>query len=244
MDRTVESLKKIGYSEKEAITYIALLQMGRGTAYSIAEKSGLKKPTTHVILGELLKKGAVIVIPGSKRKMFAARHPEDVFSAAQTRITEAKEALGVLSSLMAQSRSEIQTIYFEGLRGVKEALYYKMNSCRGKEILGFFATAENVLPETMLFLDKWGSDLKKEQIKIRGFTTEDETTERYRTKNSYQEIKFLPKHLYSSKISIETQGDFVRITDIQRLQSIIIENPQVAQTLKQIFEIVWENFKK
>ena len=51
-----EALQTIGLNEKECAVYLALLQLGRASAYSVAQKSGLKKPTTYVILDELIEK--------------------------------------------------------------------------------------------------------------------------------------------------------------------------------------------
>lgn len=179
--------------------------------------------------------------------MFVARPPEDIFAMTESKMSEAKKSLSTLSSLGAKSRSEIQTLYFEGTQGIKEALHYKIDTCREKELVGFYATAENIPDETMRVLNKYNESLVKAGIKIKGFTPEDETTKIYRSGNNpYQEVRGLPKQFYSSKISIDTQDDYVRILDMHRLQAVIMENPYVAKTIKEIFEILWETdpFKK
>lgn len=66
----IESLESLGLNEKEAKVYTALLQLGRVSAYSVSEKSGLKKPTTYVVLGELVKKGLVSKeVPRSRKQL-------------------------------------------------------------------------------------------------------------------------------------------------------------------------------
>lgn len=243
MHKLIESLKAIGYSDKEALAYLTLLELGRSTAYAIAEKSGLKKPTAHVILGELLKKGAVITIPGAKKKMFSARAPEDIFEQAERKLTLAKKSLPILESIVNESRSEFKTLYFEGVRGLKEALRYKETPETKDEIVGFYAKGEKIAPETLKIFDAWGEHLRRSSINMRGFTPEHSSTDRYRPTNNtaYQQLKFLPINSYSSDISIEAQGTFIRITDIQHLQTVIIDNPNIAKTVKQIFELMWKN---
>lgn len=244
MEKLTTSLRVLGYSNKESMAYIALLQLGRGTAYSIAEKSGLKKPTAHVILSELLKKGAVITIPGAKKKMFAARPPEDIFALAEEKFNQAKNALPALRSMVVESRSEFKTLYFEGLNGLKEAQYYKMDSSTGKELVGFYAVAEKITPETKKIFDTWDKDLIKSGIRVRGFTPEHASTDVYRfNKNKHhQDIRGLPFNLYSSEISIEAQDTFIRITDILHLQSVVIDNPNIAKTVRQLFELLWSKY--
>ena len=52
-------LKNLGLNDKEANIYLALLQLGKSTATKIAKKSGLKRPTTYVIIEQLIDKGFV-----------------------------------------------------------------------------------------------------------------------------------------------------------------------------------------
>lgn len=243
MHKLIESLKTLGYSDKEAVAYIALLELGRATAYSVAEKSGLKKPTAQVVLGELLKKGAVIVIPGAKKRIFVARQPEDVFAQIEEKITHAKKSLPALVSIATESRSKFKTLYFEGLKGLNEALHYKNDTAR-KELVGFYATGEKVDTETLKMFDSWGNYLKKIGVKMRGFTPDHPPTNEYLSKQdlSYQDLRGLPLDIYSSEVSIETQDTFVRIVDIQHLQSVIIDNPHIAKTVRQIFELVWRKY--
>lgn len=60
---TIQSLINIELNEKEEKVYISLLQIGKATAYSVAKHSGLKKPTTYAILGDLIDGGIVTKVP-------------------------------------------------------------------------------------------------------------------------------------------------------------------------------------
>lgn len=240
MNKLIESLTAIGYSNKEALAYLTLLELGRSTAYAVAEKSGLKKPTAHVVLGELLQKGAIVTIPGAKKRMFVARPPEEIFAQAEKRFIQAKRSLPDLTSIAIESRSEFTTLYFEGEKGLIEALHYKEESAQ-KELVGFYAIPNKVDPKILKILDTWGNYLKKTSVKMRGFTPEHPLTARYKNSEG-TDIKFLPLPIYSSEISIEAQDSFIRIIDIKRLQSVIIDNPHIAKTMKQIFELVWKKY--
>ena len=44
---------------------------------------------------------------------------------------------------------------------------------------------------------------------------------------------------YSAKISIDVGDTFVRIVSFLELQVVVIDNSEVAQTVRQIFELVW-----
>jgi sugar-specific transcriptional regulator TrmB len=64
----IQSLKNLGLNEKEAKVYVALLQCPGATAYLIARHSGLKRPTTYVVLEDLIDKGVVTKIPRAKSR--------------------------------------------------------------------------------------------------------------------------------------------------------------------------------
>ncbi len=53
-------------------------------------------------------------------------------------------------------------------------------------------------------------------------------------------IKFVPNEEYDSNVSIEVYDNFVQIISSQYLQGILIDNPDIADTMHQIFEMVWK----
>jgi len=57
--RLTNILKRIGLNEKEAKVYLTLLEVNESLPSSISRQSGVKRPTTYVILGQLQKKGLV-----------------------------------------------------------------------------------------------------------------------------------------------------------------------------------------
>ena len=53
----------------------------------------------------------------------------------------------------------------------------------------------------------------------------------------------MPKEIYSSDIAIEIGESWVKTNDFKNLQGLIIENPTFAKTMREIFEILWQNLK-
>jgi len=241
MDTLIKNLSNAGINEKEARVYIALLQLGKASAYSISERSGLKKPTTYVILDELIKKSLVMKIPRVKKQQFIARSPEEFFAAADERLKQAKKVLPELMTMVENSDTNIRTLFYEGINGVKDAIYYKSKEMKGKEVVGFYATTENASPELVKLFNPWPKDMREAGINFRVITPEHETTKKYMDPNNQygHEIKTVPLSLYSSKSSLEASDTFVRIVLFKELQSVIIESPELANSVRQIFNIVW-----
>jgi sugar-specific transcriptional regulator TrmB len=244
MDSLIQNLSNVGVNEKEARVYIALLQLGKASAYSISERSGLKKPTTYVILEDLIKKGLVLKVPRIKKQQFIARPPQEFFAAAEERLKQAKKALPELIIMAEDNKTNVRTLYFEGINGIKDALYYKSKEMNGKEVVGFFATTEDASPELMKLFDPWSKDMRNAGINIRVITPEHETTSQYLNSDNQHGhlVKTIPYSMYSSKTSLEASENFVRIVLFKPLQAVIIESPELANSIRQVFDIVWSKF--
>src|SRR3989338_8173947 len=120
--RIEESLRSLGLSAKESEVYLALLSLGQTTAYAVAEKSGLKRPTVYVVLDDLRKKGLVLKIPNAKKQVFTAKSPEEFFGEAEERLRIAKQSLPDLLALADKPEKNFKTLYFEGEQNVKQDL--------------------------------------------------------------------------------------------------------------------------
>jgi hypothetical protein len=237
----IESLQSLGLNEKEAKVYTALLQLGRASAYSVAEKSGLKKPTAYVILGDLIEKGLVFKVPRLRKQLFAARSPDEFFAMAEERLSLAKKVLPELMAMAGGETTRVRSIFYEGLRGMRQSLWYRLKEMKRGEIVGFYATAENASEELKRLFFEWNDEIVKRKMRIRGITPLHpslEPWEKYYRLPGWN-FKFVPFDHYSANISIDVGDTFVRILMFRDLQSVIVENTDVARTVRQIFEMLW-----
>ena len=78
--KAMETLQKLGLSEKEASVYVALLRLGQADISDIAEQTGLKRPIIYVIIESLLSRGFATVLPHIRKKTYRASQPEMVLN--------------------------------------------------------------------------------------------------------------------------------------------------------------------
>jgi sugar-specific transcriptional regulator TrmB len=240
-----EALQIIGLNGKESAVYMALLQIGRSSAYGIAEKSGLKKPTTYVVLDELIKKGMVQKVPRVRKQHYVAQSPEAAFALAEEKLALAKQKLPELLAISKGEETKVSTLYFEGVRGIKQLMTYRNKALKGQETVGFYATDKNADPELQKFFrEEWNEENLRLGITMRGIVPSDPAIADFRaTDTKYRrEMKVVPSGQYSSEVAIDTIGDLVRIQDYKNLQGIIIENKDVAKTVREIFEMTWAKY--
>ncbi|MEK4841365.1 TrmB family transcriptional regulator [Bacillus sp. FSL L8-0152] len=60
MDYIVHQLKKIGFNEYEAKSYVSLVKQGPVTAYQVSKDSGIPRARIYEVLGNLVEKGIVL----------------------------------------------------------------------------------------------------------------------------------------------------------------------------------------
>ncbi len=240
--RIIEALESLGLNEKQARVYVTLLQLGQTSAYAVSEHSGLKRPTTYVILGELMQKGLALKVPRVRKRMFTAKSPEEFLGEAEEKLRLAKSVLPQLLA-MTSGEKKPKALYFEGLRGARELLHYGLDTLSRGEIVGFYAHAEDASSELIQIFDDYNDKLKKKGIRVRGIAPEHSNLERWRkTDAEYgRQTKTIPLETYSANISLDMTDTAVRILDFKNLQGVVIENPDITNSVRQIFEMVWES---
>jgi HTH-type transcriptional regulator, sugar sensing transcriptional regulator len=241
-----EALKTLGFSDKEARIYLALLEMGMGSAIGIATKAKIKRPTTYVVLDELIQKGAVIVVPRSKKKLYRAMPAQNLFEIYEERFEKAKDVLPEIQAVSKQESYKPQVLLYEGIEGVKEVLNYKLKGLAGKEIKGFYAKTTPEIMKKFEDYREYNEVLRKNNITMKGIAPADPSLKEFREKDKEfgRIFKEIPSEEYSSDVAIEIGSTFVRFFDPVNLQGLIIENSAIAKTMREIFNLVWKKQTK
>lgn len=244
----IHELKKLNLTEKEARVYLALLELGPSTPYKIAKRSRLKRPTAYVIAEELVEKGLIVQMTGEKKKQYIARSPESYIEDVESRVADAKKVLPELLALQRKQSEKPNVLYFEGIEGLEQAYNYKLKDFRNKEIVGFFARANELdkeMNEKVFF--PWNEAKIENNISVRGFTVDDPKLAPYMkffgTARGMLNVKFLPDSLYNSDCSVEILDWAIRIVIMRSKQAIIIESSELALVFKQVFELLWTKTK-
>lgn len=239
----LDLLKNLGLNDKEATVYFSLLQLSQPTAYLIAQKSGLKKPTTYVILDSLIKKGFAVKLPYSTKQLYSAISPNKCLEKTKERLQETEKIMPQLMALNKEEEKKVNVQYFEGAEEIKQMYRQMLKTAQNKEILAFAGHTRNT-PKTLNdYWEEFNLERIKRNITVRGFTSDDPTTKKW-TKDQ-KKLLFnvipLPLEEYDSNVSIEIFNNIVQIVSFRYLQGIRIENTDICHSLKQIFNMLWKN---
>ncbi len=105
-----ELLNKLGFSDKSAKVYLALLQLGPSSVRKLAEFCELNRGTTYDTLKWLQEKGIVTFYQKETKQYFVAENPEKLLSLAKNQEEELKTAQERISKAIP----ELQALYNKG----------------------------------------------------------------------------------------------------------------------------------
>ncbi len=242
-----KKLEEIGLNEKEAKVYIAVLELGEGSASEIAKKSGVNRATTYFTLENLMKIGLVSASNEEKKQKFVPEDPSQ------------------LENIITKQQQELE-LKKKGLKDVVEELNSINSASIKKPIVKYYLGKEGIMR-----MAKSSFDFTKDETMWLAFSKDNLhklLTEEENSKLAFKRTKDKTKlqALYcSKKYNIESNDDNIRIKidekkyplpgdiavykDRVRLTSyndqigIIIENKDIADTLKSVFKLALEAAK-
>lgn len=246
MEEVEHLLNLYGLNDKESKVYIACLQLGQDTAYNIAEKSGVKRATTYLVLRSLVKKSLVTTHITSKSLLYSASSPQNLVQQLEHRKKEIEQALPSLMALY-NSQPEKPTIeIFEGLDGVKQ-IYESMIEYvqKGEEILLYGDTS--FFKGNASLYKSWLEETKAARGPIRELNNGDETNLSYQrdvneNQNSQHQVKCLPAGTKSFLNDNLIYADKLVIFSTQKhFFATVIKSKEIADSYRTMFNLAWDN---
>lgn len=237
-------LHSLGFTPKETEVYLALIEFGNQPASLIAKKTGYPKSTVLFLFDNLLKKGYIRKSNKGRIQYFYAS-PKDLKIAKEKQLDGEKKALNDAIPLLEEFKtpfsSEPKVTFYEGVEGCKKA--YSMLLESSTEVLEFGAHGDLV--------EKFGEDFMNDFIKIRmknkiflkAIAKQDEIHKKLSKldKKQLREIQFYPSDKGTLYSSIGIFEDKVLLLNLyQDAFAILIENKEVAETLKTIHRLQWD----
>jgi len=256
----IENLIKLGLIKSEAIIYINLLKKDNYTASELSRISNISRSKTYEVLNKLVKMGLCIEILGSVKK-YSAINPMTAFNGLEQDIEQELENRRILLSNLSETLFTIYSTKIEN--GIP--LDYIQVLREKNSIIKKFETLERKATNEVLSLVKgpYVMDTNKpynlEQYNSirRGvnfktiYEIEDlgnqylfESIEAF--ENAGEEVRIADRlpipikmYIYDEKTVMFTLED--KIASTSKLTALIIEHPDLAKGLKQVFDLYWQN---
>ena len=234
-----EVLKYLGLHDKEAKVYLALLGLGSGSVPAISKQSGVKRPTTYLILEELRMKGLVTLVPKPNKTIYTAQSPEKLLEEQREKEEAIQEKMPELLAIYNSKKEKPKISFFEGEENIVE-LYNKI--FEEKEV-NIFGSIEALSAEAEKQLERNLHLIKKNNTRVRELLEADQKSIKFQQKNNSERhrIKIAPEQ-YKFPTDNLIFGNKVALFSYKETpQAVVIESSAVATTYKSVFEILWKS---
>lgn len=252
-------LQKIGFSQKEALIYLALLERGRMTASEIATYAKLNRATVYVVLDKLLERELIRETASSYKKYFSAVSPDELLSYFEEKKRDLNFHKNQIESLLPQfhalsnSLSVSPKIFiYDGLSGIKRVM---SDTLKSRETLRCYSSMDAwfMHDETKDFI-KWYAKQRvyKYNLPIKSVNLDTPGSRKY-LEQDYPDIKTRPllshfRWLPSNAASFSSETNFYdnKIVSViitkKEMVGIIIENCEMSLVQKTIFDSTWGSY--
>lgn len=242
------ALQDFGLTEKEAVIYTTLLQIGRASILDIARNCTLKRPTIYSGVEALEIAGLVHRVPTGKKIQYEAAPPE----ALELRITQQKHLLGELlpqltaiTNVPRGTKPEIR--YFEGKEAVGGLYRSVFAVLTENETVDFITSMRDLLSSFPEIVVSFNQMAKKRGFRVRELMPQTKSAVEYAespvwvvSKNPKHSVRFLPKgyDLFDSEVALFRDKVLI-ISFRQGIFGISIQSQHVVDTFRSIFKFAW-----
>ena len=245
----LSTLIAMGFSDKEAKVYMALLALGKGTVSEITRKAGINRTTGYDILNDLIKKRVISVSGKEPKQEYLAESPNKILEYLETELEQKQKNLKEAKALIPHLKS-MHTVagrpkvrFYEGKEGLIEVYEDTLTST---EAIRAYATIDDMHRALPGYFPKYYKRRADKGISIRGIIP-DTPLARERTKHDKEESRemaLVPADKYYFSPEINIYDNKVMIASWREQLGIIIESAEIADAMKKMYELAWAEAKR
>ncbi len=234
-------LQEYGLGEKEIKVYLELLPLGTVTIHEIVKRLGFPRSTTYHTLEYLISKGIVAKIVKKHVTYYTATEPEKLRDQLIEKRKLIESILPELKELKSITKNPSSVEIYEGFKGIHTILADLVRVKQQVYYFGGYKKSLSVLKHLPDYVRRSRIDKKIHAKMV--YDPIDEPILHTKEYQEVSELRFLNSmkdfpamiFIYGDKVSM-----FTHKTD---LIGIIITNKDLAETMKTIFFMFWNQAK-
>lgn len=241
-----DKLKRLGFSEHDALVYIALLKLGETGTSPIIRKTGLHGQYVYGSLERLEAEGLAQHVIKRGRRKYSAKSPKTLVHIAEGRKTQAENLASELDALMILPPEQAFEVYQGGESYVAHEFELLEKVIDGSELLIIGGTGDKFNHALGSRLGEYTKLQTKKCIKIRYIGSENErekTASMHGGRNDFS-IRYLPG-LFTGQVNTNIWPDALGFNIYgEPITRFTISSPVVAGSYRQFFETLWSLAKE
>lgn len=233
-----EILEKMGLNQKEAMVYMALLELGTSSVEGIAKKAGTKRPTTYLILDDLQRKGLATLVPRAKKTLYMPESPDKIIFDLNRKQELIKRFMPNLLAVYNEPKNKPQVLLYEGNEAVKD-LYDKI--LLAKEV-DWFATVRDFVNLYPGYSERLTAKTLEKKIKVRELLTQNPADIEFAKKvihnDCYGQRFTKPGEEFLTDNAL-FDGNIAFFSYQPHIFAVMIQSKTIYQSLRTLFELAW-----
>lgn len=244
-------LEQLGWKPDEAAVYTTLLQLGTQPASIVARQIKKKRTTVRVYLEKLIQSGFVDFHWKGRTQYFNAKTPQDavhtlennkknIIRKLDNNIRAFSTFLPQLTALIGMNTNMPKITYHEGAQHLKKMYTDSLNS--KTEIL-CFSSVQDLWDLFGKKYDKWYVQKRvKNKIPLRYIAPDTlvEKQESKKDKKYLRESRHLPESIFKITNEILIYDAKVAFITLKNEKiGVLIDNKEIYQSMKILFEALW-----
>lgn len=241
MDFTI--FKKLGFSDKEARVYLALLALGPSSVRNLAKKTELNRGSIYECLKTLREQNLVTFYEKEAKQYFVAEHPDKLFELVEKQSATLNEVNKQLREVVAELKSvydkggerPVARYYEKG--EIKKILEHVLDTCEKIGVLEYRVYSDVNIREYLYEGFESFSDARVAKnifVKVVALGKGGEL-------RGLDERKYLPVKNGTPTYILIYPGHtaYISLDAHKDLVGVVIENDGVYETQKNIFDSLW-----
>jgi len=241
----INSLEKIGLTEKQAKIYLACLELGGARVSDIAKKSKIKRTTCYHLIKELMEMSVISLAKQKKAGFFLAEDPKILEQNTKLKLQTIQEILPQLDAVYNVLPQKPKILFYEGVEGIQVIYEDILKVVKPGEIILGYTGFKNVLyylPQS--FKKEYIKRRVEKKVRIKFITPSSEFKEEYDQSSAQElrEIKTVPIKNWNFTADVQIYGNKVAIiSPKENFMGILIESKEIAEMMKMAFELMWKS---
>lgn len=239
----VNNLITIGFEEKEARIYLALLELGEATATQISERSQITRALVYHIIEKLKIKGYAQELPNSKIKKFIALDADRIIQNVSTSLEDLRVMLPYLRTISGKSGSEPKIEYFED-QSALSAVYRMYNRAKNVRYATSIQQLNEYIPsEVHQWKNRYKKGMKGKEVTFLLENTPEDIDWGHAMASFGHNVYVLPKDL-TFNMDLSIVDNSVGITSFNPFFVVIVHSQSIAKAMASFYDIVLSSSEK
>ncbi len=250
MIHLLKNLEELGFNHHESQLYLYLLENGEMPASKIASATKIPRSTTRGLLDKLCERTVLKKIYKRNTQYYSCTHPKHLLvdlkkqkKRTEQRLENIKKELPLFKDIYNNTALAPKVQFFEGVDQVIEAFNHSL--FQEQEELLFF-TSYDFLQEKAFRKndDEFFIPMRlKKNIPLRVLVGKHSEKKKKISSEPHElrQRRFIPKKFHLPG-NIHIYGKYVVYFSVHKKEhfAVLIESPLMAQTMKTLFEFIWE----